>query len=150
FLKGGRVNLNKRFTDKLCLSRTLPNIHFLTPGLLRRLNAIRCVPLSRRLAPSYKKKHISLGCNMSFWKKDCIAVNGYDEFFEGWGGEDFDFACRMVNRGIEKLHLKFSGIVYHLWHDDLYMQNREKNFAQSQLSRQEKRIWCDSGVNQYL
>jgi glycosyltransferase involved in cell wall biosynthesis len=151
FLKGGRVNLNKRFTDKLCRSRILPDIQFLTPGLMRRTNAIRCIPLSRWLAPRYKKNRISaLGCNMSFRKEDYIAINGYDEFFEGWGGEDYDFACRMMNRGTEKLHLKFSGIAYHLWHNDLYMQNKEKNFDYYHRSRQEHRTWCDSGINQYM
>ncbi|MDR2139066.1 MAG: glycosyltransferase family 2 protein [Tannerella sp.] len=149
FLKGGRVNLNSKLTDTLCRSRTLPHIHFLTPGLIRRTNAIRCIPLSRRLASCYQKKRIALGCNMSFWKKDCLAVNGYDEFFEGWGGEDYDFADRMINRGTAKRHLKFSAIAYHLWHDDLHMQHREKNFEHLRLNRQQKRTWCDLGVNQY-
>jgi hypothetical protein len=38
----------------------------------------------------------------------------YDEFFEGWGSEDSDFACRMMNSGVARLYLKFSGIAYHL------------------------------------
>ncbi|MDR2764770.1 MAG: glycosyltransferase family 2 protein [Tannerella sp.] len=150
FLKGGRVNLTGKLTDTLCRSCALPHIHFLTPGLIRRTNAIHCAPLSRYLAPRYQKNRIALGCNMSFWKKDYIAVNGYDEVFEGWGGEDSDFAGRMINRGLEKRHLKFAGIAYHLWHDDLYMQNREKNYNYLHQNLQEKRIWCDPGVNQYL
>jgi glycosyltransferase involved in cell wall biosynthesis len=150
FLKGGRVNLDRKLTDQLCQSRILPRIHVLTSGLIRRTNAIHCLPLSRWLAPRYQKDRIALGCNMSFWKEDYIAVNGYDEFFEGWGGEDYDFARRLMNRGTEKLHLKFSGIAYHLWHADLYMQNRGKNFDYLRQRWQEKRIWCDSGVNQHL
>ena len=87
---------------------------------------------------------------MSFWKKDYIAINGYDEFYEGWGGEDYDFAFRLMNLGVKRLYLKFSGIVYHLWHDDLYMQNREKNISYYNERKKTKTIVCKKGVDQYL
>ncbi len=151
FLKGGRVNLSEKLTKKLCESRKLPVIHFLTNGLLRRINAVHCLPLSRYLSRRYKKnKVVGLGCNMSFWKEDYLRINGYDEFFEGWGGEDYDFAWRMTNSGVERLYLKFSGIVYHLWHNDLYMQNKEKNFAYYREKREQKALRCKAGVDQYL
>ena len=87
---------------------------------------------------------------MSFWKEDAILINGYDEFYEGWGGEDHDFGTRMQKSGIKKKSLKFAGIVFHLWHNDLYMDNKEKNF--SHLHDIEKGTgWrCKSGIDQYL
>jgi len=151
FLKGGRVNLNDDMTQFLCSSQELKEFNFFSKGLLRRINAIHSLPLSRYLAPRYKKnKVLGLGCNMSFWKEDYIAINGYDEFYEGWGGEDYDFACRMMNYGIKRLYLKFSGIVYHLWHDDLYMQNRKKNFSYYNEQKEAGKITCENGVNAYL
>ena len=151
FLKGGRVNLNDNLTQNLCRSQKLKKFNFFSKGLLRRVNSVHCLLLSRYLAPRYKKnKVLGLGCNMSFWKKDYIAINGYDEFYEGWGGEDYDFACRMLNYGVKRLYLKFSGIVYHLWHNDLYMQNREKNFSYYNEQKDAKKIVCEKGVNQYF
>jgi glycosyltransferase involved in cell wall biosynthesis len=151
FLKGGRVNLNDKLTKKLCQSQKLQDFNFFTKGLLRRENSIRCMLLSRYLSTRYKKNHISaLGANMSFWKKDYIAINGNDEFFIGWGGEDSDFASRMTNSGVKKLYLKFSGIVYHLWHNDLYMQNKEKNFNYYHEQKNNGTIRCEHGVDKYL
>jgi len=151
FVKGGRVNLTKTLTNQCCNERKLPQLHLFSKGLLRRINALHCLPLSRYFAPRYKKnKVVGLGCNMSFWKEDYIKINGYDEFFEGWGGEDYDFASRMLNSGIKRLYLKFSGIVYHLWHNDLYMQNKGKNFDYYYDKRDKKAVWCEKGVNQYL
>lgn len=151
FLKGGRVNLNKEMTDNYCKSGKLPSIHFFSKGLLRRINALHLPAISRYLAPRYKKNRIlGLGCNMSFWKEDYIRINGYDEFFEGWGGEDYDFASRMMNSGVERLYLKFSGIVYHLWHNDLYMQSKDKNFDYYNRMKEQKVVWTENGIDKYL
>lgn len=151
FIKGGRTNLNDQFTRKLCTTGNLPQITFFTKGLLRRINAIHCLPLSKYLSTRYKKSRmIGLGCNMSFWKNDYIRINGYDEFFEGWGGEDYDFACRLLNSGVKRLYLKFSGIVYHLWHEDFYMYNKEKNTDYFILQKESKSTWSENGVDKYL
>ena len=39
---------------------------------------------------------------MSFWKKDLIKVNGYDENMTGWGREDSELSVRLLNNGISK------------------------------------------------
>lgn len=149
YIKGGRVNITKKLTEKLC--RTLQFFHpnLFTIGLIRRENSIHCVPLARYLAP-HRKTQPGLGCNMSFWKEDAIRINGYDEFFVGWGGEDFDFAMRLYHLGRKKLALKFAGIVFHLWHNDVHMQNRKKNFDYYYKQVDEKTIRCKQGLDQYL
>jgi glycosyltransferase involved in cell wall biosynthesis len=150
YLKGGRVNLTERFTSRCLQSGRLPRIHVFTRGLLRRINAIRNKALSRYFASRYKKNRlVFLGCNMSFWKDDYLRINGYDEFFTGWGGEDYDFASRLVNSGVRRLSLKFSAIVYHLWHADLYMENKERNFHYTEERRQAKAIRCANGIDKY-
>ena len=85
---------------------------------------------------------------MSYFKDDYIAVNGYDEFFEGWGGEDGDFARRLRLHGLKKRHLKFVGLVAHLWHEDKYMYNKEQNFAYS--VREDTPAYCANGIDKYL
>jgi glycosyltransferase involved in cell wall biosynthesis len=55
-------------------------------------------------------------CNMSFFRSDIIAVNGFNEDFEGWGNEDSELACRFFKYGLtKKVHL-FMAVCFHLWH----------------------------------
>ncbi|MDU1889830.1 MAG: glycosyltransferase family 2 protein [Dysgonomonas sp.] len=151
FLKGGRVNLTPKLTDQCCKDGKLPPLHIAAPGMMRRTNSFHCMALGRYFAPRYKKNGIlGLGCNMSFWREDYIRINGYDEFYEGWGGEDYDFAARMVNSGVRRLYLKFCGIVFHLWHNDLHMENKLKNFSYYDQKVAEKAIRCENGIDKYL
>ncbi len=151
FLKGGRVNLTQKYTDHLCDTCRLPDINFFTPGVRRRSNTIHSSLLSNYFAPRYKKdKVVGLGCNMSFWKEDFILINGYDEFYEGWGGEDYDLALRLGNGGINRLYLKFSGIAYHLWHRDKFMYNKSKNFQYYNEKKKIQVVRCEKGIDQYL
>jgi glycosyltransferase involved in cell wall biosynthesis len=151
FLKGGRVLLSQKLSEKCCQSRKLPAIHFFSRGILRRPNTIRCISMSGYLSARYQKnKFTALGCNMSFWKEDYIQINGYDEFFEGWGGEDYDFASRLTNNGIKRLSLKFSGIVYHLWHSESQQQNVSKNKQYYLDTKNNKSVRCTNGIDRYL
>jgi len=60
--------------------------------------------------------HGILGCNLAIWKKDLIAVNGYDESYEGWGKEDSDLAARLYQLGRQRKFVHGRAIVYHLNH----------------------------------
>jgi GT2 family glycosyltransferase len=92
----------------------------------------------------------ALGCNMSFWREDFIRVNGYDEYYEGWGAEDSDLASRLLNSGVRRLALKFAAIAFHLWHKESPMDNKDRNYAYlySVVARQSSR--CLRGVDRYL
>ena len=87
---------------------------------------------------------------MGYFREDAVKINGYDEFYEGWGGEDYDFAVRLMKLGIRKKSLKFAGIVFHLWHNDLYMDNRDKNFNYLHEIEKLDTYKCKSGIDQYL
>ena len=67
------------------------------------------------------------GCNMSFFKDECEAVNGFNEAFEGWGREDSEFVARFLFKGGMFRRLKFAGIAYHIWHSE----NSRKDFAKN-------------------
>lgn len=152
YMKGGRTNLGKELTAEICKEREPRQIRFYTKGIESKPeNAIHCLPLARWLAPRYRKnKSAALGCNMSFYRKDIISVNGYDEFYEGWGGEDGDLGCRLKMAGIKKSYLKFCGIVYHLWHEDKYMYNKDKNFQHSYECEQRGLAYCEDGLDKYI
>lgn len=49
-------------------------------------------------------------------KGDMVAINGYDECFEGWGGEDEDMALRMMLAGLQPHSLITKSRAMHLWH----------------------------------
>jgi predicted glycosyltransferase involved in capsule biosynthesis len=87
---------------------------------------------------------------MSFWKKDLLLVNGYNEAFTGWGREDSDMAIRLMNSGINKKFLKMGGIVYHLYHKEANRDNEERNTAMMEEAIQNNYTRCKKGVNQYF
>jgi glycosyltransferase involved in cell wall biosynthesis len=63
---------------------------------------------------SYKKQ--SLGGHFSIYRKDIESINGYDENFVGWGGEDEDLGKRLVKAGIfSKLAFRYARVL-HMWH----------------------------------
>lgn len=152
YVKGGRVNLNKEISDDICNSKLSRRIYPWSKGIEgKRENGFRFKALSLYLAPRYRK-HASpaLGCNMSFWKTDFAAVNGYDECYVGWGCEDHDFARRLQRQGVKKRYLKFAGIVYHLWHEDKYSDNVENNRQREREQNEKQVIRCDIGFDQYV
>lgn len=152
YLRGTRVNLGEELTNEICKAEKYRAISICTKGIYnKRINAIQFSWLSKLMATYYKNKRPSgLGCNLSFWKEDFLAINGYDELFEGWGGEDSDLAYRMERNGCRKKRIKFAGIAYHLWHGHEFMQNKEKNNEQIEVNNKNRVIRCLSGVSQYL
>ena len=68
--------------------------------------------------PGFKNRKLKgiKSCNMSFFKKDIIAVNGFNEDFEGWGNEDSELACRFFKYGLFKKVHPFMAVCFHLWH----------------------------------
>ncbi len=119
FICGTRVLLTPGYTDEV-----IENSQFLEPSLFsksisKRYNAIRNSFLSKvfyRLQRSPNQYKYVLGANMSFYKKDLLKVNGYNEKYSGWGKEDNDLAIRLINAGTSLRVLKFSGIIFHLFH----------------------------------
>ena len=55
-------------------------------------------------------------CNLAVWRKDFLAVNGFDETFEGWGHEDADLVLRLSHLGVLRKNGFWGTEVYHLWH----------------------------------
>lgn len=60
------------------------------------------------------------GSNGSAWKKDILAVNGFDETM-AYGGEDREFGVRLINNGIKPKHVRYNAIVIHLDHKRGYV-----------------------------
>jgi GT2 family glycosyltransferase len=62
-----------------------------------------------------KEKGI-LGSHFSLHRKDFIDVNGFDERFTHYGGEDTDLDNRLRRNGVKIKTLKHIAIQYHIYH----------------------------------
>ncbi|MDO4790133.1 MAG: glycosyltransferase family 2 protein [Porphyromonas sp.] len=128
----------------------------LQKSLLKRFansaNAWRAPFFQNILAPYYKQNNLlaNRGCNIGFWRKDILTVNGYDESYTGWGHEDIDLIYRMRNAGLKKRFLKLGGVVYHLYHKE---EDRSKDALNKQKALdaiKEKKIRAADGMDKYL
>lgn len=97
-----------------------------------------------------KEQRGILGCNMGVWKEDLIAVNGFDEEYEGWGKEDSDLGARLYNLGLLRKTVYGRAIVYHLNHSEFPRDSLAKNQDRLQLAIEGQRITCERGLSQYL
>ena len=86
------------------------------------------------------------GCNMSFYKADCVSINGFNESFIGWGREDSEFVARFLFNGGEMRRLKFAGIAYHLYHPENPRTMLESNHNIYLQTLANKNRYCEKGI----
>ncbi len=86
-----------------------------------------------------------LGCNFSTFKEHLIAVNGFDEAYDGPGcGEDTDIFYRLNLIGVHGKSLRNLAIQYHIWHPLTNVPERNRlRFANTQKRGEAK---CKSGL----
>lgn len=150
FVSGSRVMIEKELAEHL-LSSQVYKVSICTKGTHSKINGFR-LPCLSFLQEKYRQNDILYvrGCNMAFWREDLLKVNGYNEDMTGWGREDNDLACRLINVGVEKRIIKFAGIVFHIYHPIRSRTSVDKNDAILQQTIRSKSTWCAKGVDQYL
>lgn len=147
--RGSRVMLDGELTAALLAApAALPKISIWMRGVRHRLNGMR-IPCLCLFFQKFQTRR-GRGCNMAFWRKDLLAVNGYDESMVGWGHEDLELAARLRHNGVRPMMLKFGGIVYHLYHKNASRSGENANLAILSKTEQEKKKRCEQGVSQYL
>lgn len=103
--------------------------------------------------PLIKRSKRSRGirsCNMSFSREDFIAVNGFDEGYEGWGREDSDLAERFFKYGLRRKDIKFRAVCYHLFHESHSRESLERNTALLEEAVRKGGHRCANGIDKYL
>lgn len=87
------------------------------------------------------------GHNASGFKKDIIAINGFDERMQ-YGGQDRELGERLINLGLKSKQLRYSAICVHLDHPRGYknQDSIDKNLAIRAATKKEKRVWTDFGI----
>ena len=149
FIQGTRVLLTKNTTSK-ALKDMNTQFSFFSQGIQNRKNAIHSNFLSKLFS---KKKNYLRGiktCNMAFFKKDCINVNGFNNDFEGWGKEDSEFIVRLLNSGINRKNLRFNALQFHLWHNENTRASLKQNEMIFKSALNNKTKWCNNGIDAYL
>lgn len=150
FVSGSRLNIQEDLSKKLLAERNI-EVSIRNKGIHNRLNGVRCQLLTWFLQNYHQNDLLYVrGCNMGFWRNDLLLVNGYDENMIGWGREDNEIACRLINAGIRKRIIKNAGIVFHLYHADNSRAQFNINNEILQKTIDEKRTWCFKGIDQYL
>lgn len=151
FVTGSRVLMNDELSSMM-MSTEKTTANIFTPGIRNHFNSMRINFLRNYLADRYHQKDIDSirGCNMAFWKNDIIKVNGYNEEFEGWGGEDQEIAVRMLNAGIKKRVIKMGGIVLHIAHTKYCRAKHHENDHRMLQTLKEEITYCRQGISQYL
>lgn len=151
FIAGSRAMLNEEFS-KYILENKVYSISVWNKNVRNKLNAIRICLLSHLFKFNYKKSdpYYGRGCNMSFWKADFVATNGYNENMTGWGKEDSELIVRFTNMGLKRIFIKFRGIEFHIWHSLSSRDSEPVNKRIYDNSIKNKTLRTDNGLNNYL
>lgn len=149
YIYGSRVNILPDFVADVFVKKQI-NFNFFSKQIKNKTRSLRIPFLSEfyKIHDGISKKF--RGCNVSYWRNDFIAVNGYNENFEGWGREDSDLAIRMGNNGVKAKRIRYAGIVFHIHHKINSKDNFELNDKIQSETIANKTVRIQNGVDKYL
>ncbi len=149
FVTGSRVLLQEDFSKKVLQEKRIRFSCF-TKGIKNRFNAIY-FPLFNlfskpKNSPIEEMTTRIRGCNMAFWRKDLIEVNGYDNDFVGWGREDSDIVVRLIKKGCYRKKIKLAALQFHIYHKENSKQNLEENHKLLEKAIQNPNYFVKNGI----
>ncbi len=157
YVRGSRVMLSELFTQEFIQSKLRPMdltviklLKLWNAKKIKRIFPLLKLPLGKLRKLKEKKWHGVKTCNLGMWRKDFLAVNGFDERYVGWGHEDADLAIRLINNGVFRKEGVNAVTVLHLWHalnDRTHLKENE-NRLEERIKSNTTRI--ELGVSQYL
>ena len=87
---------------------------------------------------NYKIKHLSRkeATGITLFPTEILKnINGYDEFYHGWGAEDTDVHIRLLNAGFEVIFYDKEVFMLHQWHPKNYRSKESKEPFHSSLEQ---------------
>jgi len=158
FISGKRSFANKRFTN-LVLANKVSDIHKFTLWQLFRLCcnhycnrffSFIYLPFNkiRKIRPTKWKG--AQTCNLAVWKSDFIAINGFDEIYNGWGYEDSDLVIRLIRNGTFRKNGNYATSIVHLWHEANDKSSILRNKTLLNEILKSNRIRAKIGMDQYI
>ena len=126
FIQGSRVLLSKTLSEKV-FEKKITTFSFFSLQIKNRKNLIHSNFLSKIFSRKTKNIRGIRSCNMSFYRKDCFNINGFNNDFVDLGREDTEFVVRLMNNGIIRKNIRFAAIQFHLWHNEVTRKGLSKN-----------------------
>lgn len=138
FVAGTRVHIQSKLKQKILATQNT-RITFFTVGTSKKFNAIRSRFLANALSRPQPEKGPKAeeaaepywrgglaGSNIAFWRADALRVNGFNEAFNRYGGDDVEFAARLEKAGVERFRMAHYGAAYHFAHLRSYLSKPEE------------------------
>jgi len=148
FFQGKRVLVNQKIAERFD-KRDMDSFfrlmaHAVTSGISNSHHILR-LPFF----PSCRVEKTSgiRSCNMGLFKKDVMAINGFNQEFTGWGREDSEFVIRLLRYGVKRKENPFQAICYHLWHQENPRHNLTQNDRILEKTTQSMDYYCESGLS---
>lgn len=151
FVQGSRVLTSPAFRERMLVNPAMRPGLF-SSGIARRRNALHLPLLSRAFMAANRRitPHAIKTCNQGWWRDDLLRLNGFDERMQGWGREDEELAWRAHHAGLACRQLRFSGLAFHLHHNERHQDGASPNDAYLAQTRAERNVRCERGVDQHL
>ena len=149
FLFGSRVNILPNYVKEVFQDKIV-SFSIFSKQIKNKTRTLHIPFLSWFYKPKSIISKKFRGCNVSYWKKDFIAINGYNEEFEGWGREDSDLAIRLLNNNVLGKRLRYCGILFHIYHKENSKHNFKLNDEIEQNTIKNKITKIKRGIDQYL
>lgn len=159
FLSGGAIRLPKDLSKKVNEELIKSQVAFNRKWLLN--NGLNYVFKSSKLI---RKKGFGPfmnfittakatwnGGNASGWKKDFIAINGFNEDLL-YGGQDREFGQRLQNLGVKSKQIRYSAVCLHLDHSRPYKTTDSitKNYKARKTARKTKETLTQNGLDKWM
>lgn len=159
FLSGGYLKLNKKVSDSITFEDIKQGKPFAMSWLMSmgQPSSYKFMKLTQR--PFLQKLMNTItttkptwnGHNVSGWKDDIIAVNGYNEDMQ-YGGLDRELGERLMNYGVKGKQIRYSSVCVHLDHPRPYRTKStwEKNYRIRKEVKRKKLKWTANGIDKHL
>jgi len=156
FLSGGAIRLPMNLSERINKENIFNEDAFdknwlirngLKRSFLKNLKLTKNKSFARLMNQLTFTKATWNGGNASAWKKDILAVNGFDERMR-YGSEDREFGERMMNNGIKNKQIRYSAICIHLDHSRGYVNQKDldNNAIIRNETKAESKSWTDFGI----
>ncbi|GHT24500.1 glycosyl transferase [Planctomycetales bacterium] len=143
YVVGTRVNIRTNRRDYI-LRTNNRSISVFSWGTSKKLHALRS-----RFLSMLRKKGGMAGASFAVWRSDIERINGFNEIFTRYGGEDNDISERLERAGVKMRKMVHYGIAYHF--DHLKAHHPEKLYPDNYKdSLESDGIRCKTGLNRAL
>lgn len=156
FLSGGYfklpMNISLAITKENIVNQDCFNVKWLTSrGKIPRHKSLKlkCTGVLSTILNKFTPTRASWnGHNASGWKKDLVAINGFNQEMQ-YGGQDRELGERLFNNGLKSKQIRYSAICVHLDHKRGYVNEEtwKKNYNIRENTRKNKVIRTTIGID---